>query len=808
MVCRIRALQISDLRARRLSGRHQISVDGRHLIDGVPFGRPYLKRSTSSRPAISIPPRKKRRMLGSIGGGYEEEDTVWAPTEPEVAGKELSFPENQGFDEAADEDYFEDYHEGVDEPEAEPNEEDGDGTVIRHLVEESDESELEDAHVSKSDADISDFDDADPEDLTEELQGLKEDMRMSGLDAGEMHEQPSRLKSTKSPEQKTVQEELVPEKSPSMASHLTTERSPGTRITSKSVRLTGQGEPASPAPQKVEKSPVSAKEPSKEPISSDESVSSDSVSDSSSDTSSDEDNKSVSSDISTSDSEDSSSGSSDSDLEIPESSFATAPETKINPPGEGSVRTKKSNQRAKLRRRLSKLKEFGVLPAEADFAALREWETTNGDWNLALEAKPTVDKKRQSKEQEDAEFQAKRQRLLRDLESGGVDIGIIDEKANVPSIQDDEEQGQEQGKPQKLKQEQPEDDTTMNDVEEPVKKRSLDIASTRRMLFGSLGVKTPRSKEDEEATRKKIAGKSNTFQSQRTIDQEQQPAEEPEDDLEENWQDKLIIRATECVFDDIELTAPPFPFEQRWDREAHEIIGRRKGWGNKKRKRKQRIQVYDVPEDEEYYENGYGYEDGYDDGNGAYENGELELNYDDTERPQPNQELSQMDGVEQTVSEISESETENELPTLPDDIDSIPEVVEDGLRKSAIIAFKQLDMSKATNWQPRVSEYRVAQIHVIFEDNVMKIRLAKRDRKQRKPHDTNAGEEDEEEGPRLYSGFEMPGFDDEEDGEDDGFREMSFTELIEPKILRAGEGAAATTERGDDATAQANLAVQ
>lgn len=379
VLCRIRALQISDLRARRLSGRHQISVDGRHLIDGVPFGRPYLKRSTSSRPAISIPPRKKRRTLGSIGGGYDEEDTMWAPTEPEVTGKELSFPENQGFDEADDEDYFEDYHEGEDEPEAEQDEEeDGDGTVIRHPIEERDEPELEDAHVSESDADISDFDDADPEDLTQELQGLKEDMQISGPDAGETDEQPSRLRSTKSPEP-TVQEKLVPEKSPSMASHLTTERSPGTRITSKSVRFTGQGEPASPASQRVEKSPVNAKEPSKEPISSDESVSSGSVSGSSSDTSSDED-KSVSSDVSTSDSENSSSdSSSDSDLELPESSFATAPETKINPPGEGSLRTKKSNQRAKLRRRLSKLKEFGVLPTEADFAALREWETNNGE---------------------------------------------------------------------------------------------------------------------------------------------------------------------------------------------------------------------------------------------------------------------------------------------------------------------------------------------------------------------------------------------------------------------------------------------
>ena len=56
----VRPLQTSDLRCRRLSGRHQISADGKHLIDGVAFGRPNLRRG--DRPAIKIPPRKRRRL--------------------------------------------------------------------------------------------------------------------------------------------------------------------------------------------------------------------------------------------------------------------------------------------------------------------------------------------------------------------------------------------------------------------------------------------------------------------------------------------------------------------------------------------------------------------------------------------------------------------------------------------------------------------------------------------------------------------------------------------------------------------------
>ncbi|KAL8336613.1 hypothetical protein RB601_000430 [Gaeumannomyces tritici] len=58
----IRPLLTPDLKKRHVSGRHQISSDGKHLVDGVPFGRPLL-RQPRDRPAIKIPPRKRRRIL-------------------------------------------------------------------------------------------------------------------------------------------------------------------------------------------------------------------------------------------------------------------------------------------------------------------------------------------------------------------------------------------------------------------------------------------------------------------------------------------------------------------------------------------------------------------------------------------------------------------------------------------------------------------------------------------------------------------------------------------------------------------------
>jgi hypothetical protein len=65
----IRPLMTAEERARTLTGRHQISGDGKHLVDGIPFGRPYLRHP--NRPAVRIPPRKRRRLddADAEGGG-------------------------------------------------------------------------------------------------------------------------------------------------------------------------------------------------------------------------------------------------------------------------------------------------------------------------------------------------------------------------------------------------------------------------------------------------------------------------------------------------------------------------------------------------------------------------------------------------------------------------------------------------------------------------------------------------------------------------------------------------------------------
>lgn len=460
--------------------------------------------------------------------------------------------------------------------------------------------------------------------------------------------------------------------------------------------------------------------------------------------------------------EDSSDSSSDSDDSTSEASSELSPrkephqQATMNPPGCGSVRTKKSNNRYKLRRRLSKLKELGALPADADFATLRAWEEANGGWYFPSEVANVsgVMGKQERKDQEQAEFEAKRQKLLRALETGGVDVDETSEKENVPPRQHAAQPSVPEAEVDKLKKPARADPSAG-----PSNRRSLDLASSRRLLFGSLGMRTPRTKEDEEEARRKLAAQASVVQPRKKT-LEAQPVEEDQSESDVDWHDKLDIRATECVFDDIELSVPPFPFQQRWDEDSNALIRERKGWGKtRKRKRKQRIQVYNGDEEPD---------DEYDDGKEAYFEGDSNLNYDDAQ-PESKKPLL-MDDTHAPDPSLED------LPALPDP-NSVPDMMESDVKVGAIIGFRQLDMSKATNWQPVMSDYRVAEVHGVLQGGIITVRLAKRDRKP-KP-DTNP-ENDE---PRLYSGFEMPGYDDDAE-EDDGFREVAFAELGDSKLLR------------------------
>ncbi|KAJ5355722.1 hypothetical protein N7517_010331 [Penicillium concentricum] len=819
----IRALQLADLRTRRLCGRHQITAEGKHLIDGVPFGSPFLKRTTSTRPAITIPPRKKRRTVFS---GWEnareyvpeevhadeEGDGEWLPPPNTGFGKELSIMPAE-------------HEESL-------------GTVIRHPVDHTAESD--------SEADMSEMPGIEEDELESELQALKEDFEEASqfVDIRNQTQNASghTLRAASIVKRPTSKGSLAAASSLSSKRSRAEDSSPRA---SKAVRFNkghdqeDEDMPDLPQPPQAPHVEESAAETSD----SDSSDSSASSSDSDADNGSDDDDSSSevepaaeapsdsdSDSDSSSSSEDSDSSDSDSEEEPPRPVEKVQQPVSVGPPGEGSIRTKKSNNRIKLRRRLSKLKELGALPQQAGFDALREWEDKHGGWHtpeqylhpepfvkpqLPVEPQPPVEpeqesaessskkQKREKKEQEKKEFEARREKLLRDLASGhGVDVGETSEKENVPPVATTVEETP-------VSEEVPGEDQL---EQEPSNRRTLDIASSRRMLFGSLGMRTPKTKEEEEATRRKLAAKASACGrrnkvSTRDAQEETDQMQEDEDASDLDWQNKLVIRAVECLYPQVDMTAPPYPFVQRWDQEANALIRELKG-PNKKRKRKQRVQVYEeYEEQEEYDENGnyYGHDDQYQGGDdqanheGYYEGeadphheghwegeaapyyeghyaGEAEgdqINYDDA--PEPEQ---------------ASNPTFDDLPSVPADIGSIPDLTESEAKVGAIIAFRQLDMSKATNWQPQMSEYRVAEVRSVKDHGVINVLLAKRDR--RPP--SASGEDDE---PRQFSKFEVPDLANDE-GEDDGYRELAFAELSDPKLLQPAAQSGAESEDQDN----------
>lgn len=108
----IRPLQTQDLRFRKISGRHQIDADGKHLVDGVAFGRPFLRRA--DRPAIRIPPRKRRRITYDEEDDFDEREPIndrqvmiragFDDTDDATAGNESDDEEDFAPDEEEDDD--------------------------------------------------------------------------------------------------------------------------------------------------------------------------------------------------------------------------------------------------------------------------------------------------------------------------------------------------------------------------------------------------------------------------------------------------------------------------------------------------------------------------------------------------------------------------------------------------------------------------------------------------------------------------------------------------------------------------------
>ncbi|KAG6066085.1 hypothetical protein E4U33_005690 [Claviceps sp. LM78 group G4] len=315
----------------------------------------------------------------------------------------------------------------------------------------------------------------------------------------------------------------------------------------------------------------------------------------------------------------------------------------------------------------------------------------------------------------------------------------------------------------------------------------VDMGAGRRMLFGALGLKNPKTKADEELIKQGLMKDVKPLFNPRIVDvndgeHTKQATEEDADP--DAWRSKVTYRAVECCHEGMKLSEPPFPFVQRWDPQQQ--------YGSM-RKRKRQTEEFD----EEYY--------GPSPSNGNKSNtrdpfrGQASGRVDADPLPAEtvngqtatNGHIDQADDLEE---EEEEEEEEEDLPPLPADLNTLPSLKRGSAKKGMVITWKQCTMSKATQWQPVMASITG---EVLVPDtldppnSVLQVWLAFRDREYKEKL------YDEKTGQRIYEKFEVPDFEDEdgeEEEEDDGLRMVGWEEMGDPRILaevspwgRAGE---------------------
>ena len=505
------------------------------------------------------------------------------------------------------------------------------------------------------------------------------------------------------------------------------------------------------------------------------------------------------------------------------------------PPGEGKSKTRKRNVRRRINKKIKYLQSIGVLSSTATVQDYDNWvkdrENGHGDEKPLWETETRI----QATDVTRA-FETKRNALLESIRSGGVDIygngtdgeGSSDEKSNGPSsphvprvthveanaspfrteqvaplhnqnLSSEEPLAAPEAQTQVLSSLQANETShttsstpslamhkVLSTASEPPKRRAkLDLSSSRRLLFGSLGLRAPKNKDDEAKLREKMM--ENIRPSPKVKVSEEAHSNGAlvvaVDDTDGSWKDNIILKAVECCYAGVELSTPPFPFIQRWDRQQQGGSGGYPPDRGKKRKRSQK-NSYHKSEDEDQSHDMVSGEANVDIVSKNTENADEDMGViEGCAQPSGIDELQNAVDeqlMRDTNRQITDSTpTNNDVMLLPQDPSSLDRLTKESALPGATIAFQQLEMSQETNWQPKVSEYLTAVVINLVESGSLELSLTQRRRPVReKLYDTKTGE-------RLYSKFEMPDYENDEHDEHDNIIEMGFADMIEPRLVKA-----------------------
>lgn len=823
----IRALQTTDLRSRRYGGRHQVTSDGRHLIDGVPYGRPYARNS--SRPDVPIPSRKRKRSDLEDLSQNDINDAPLAASPPRNLGSHLitAIP-----------------HFGQDDGvSAEDSEEDED------FVDETSTTSSDEDSVAEKDLVLSEQEDAALRELSPP-NGHREISRAT-----------KRRKMTNSPQLaiETSSQPLLLEYSQSAslpingAPKLSTNRLPK-RVSFEDGYVSGSDASSATSSSYDSSAETSGDESSSEESSSDESEdksSDEEAEEDSSDTSTEDDetedqllredlknnpfnesssdessdgdssNESVDerdsrynhtpnrpqlageisnepSDTSLSDDSETSSNASDSmsvnsegtssegsDSELSDSTSSSMSsleedESSVSgqsasitssqpvhsvepknlskstvpvivkqavrqhvPPGQGSKPTKKGNQRARKRRRLVELKARGILGPDAGFQELYDLDMQGEDQSHEA-SKSGEDQLEERKEAlaamlNEHSVDPKDQQLYEDRPNEVINRA----RSLSPSNQDQNALRSADG----LSGSAP--------SSQPIKQRSrLDIASSRRLLFGSLGLRVPQTQSAERELRERLAEEAQNRPGGAIVRRPGSADEKARKTGHQiDWMDKLDVSAVECAYEGVELSTPPFPFVQRWDNEALNEIQRRKG-GPKVADKKRKIEhVQSQLDDVE--------QSGTMNNINTTENTTADIESNGAIRDQLMRDANDIAALTPENESFSE-----DLPIPPVELSNLPDLSINNAQVGSIIVYQTLEIGE--NLQPRMSVHLTARVDEILEDGTLGVTLAKRDLKASLPNLTGLNDSDEE--AEVASAKHS-------------LNHLRFSDLVSPKLL-------------------------
>ncbi|KAF7191032.1 hypothetical protein HII31_07656 [Pseudocercospora fuligena] len=447
---------------------------------------------------------------------------------------------------------------------------------------------------------------------------------------------------------------------------------------------------------------------------------------------------------------------------------AVANAASSTPPHEGQSKTKDRNARRRDAKKLKFLKDKGVLPPSAALKDLYEYDMQHDRQKMLTD------------------MEHDRQQLLDHIAQGGIDVSEAPATDGQLHLEDGDEPPEEEstrrpaeptaeasGPTEKhqetlaaVAQANPYVDDATEGSAAPTRRARLDLKGMNRMVFSSLGLRTPKTQADRDALQKKLAARPNkSLPAQAAAQQNEQAAEDDEDP--EAWRHKVSLTAVECLDEGVQLSAPDFPFQQRWDPQYQYTKKRAASSTKSKRSKKRRVSAQENGSHGDYVET---YDKYNQDGGGDA------LNYDDPEDDEEDFDDSYWEeGALLENDEDVESETDhhNGFPKLPKDTAELPALAESDAKEGDFVVFEELSVSAATNWTPQTVT-KLAKLGSKSSEGWTITEAPSR------------AKQYDEDGNRVYSKFEMEDFSDDGEGEEES-RLVQWAELQDIRLLKRDE---------------------